>query len=73
MNTTKKGKKQLIFVCSPAYNLSDLSDSTRNMKVPADIACKISETHKPAYHKVLTTGDPTTTVAMFRGHRTLDW
>ena len=57
INTTKKGKKQLIFVWSLAYNLSDLSGPTRNMKVPADIACKIIETHKPPYHdKVLTTG-----------------
>ena len=28
------------------------------MKVPADFACKINETHKPPYHdKVLTTGE----------------
>ncbi len=27
------------------------------MEVPADLACKINETHKPPYHdKVLTTG-----------------
>ena len=56
INITKKEKKQLIFVWSLAYNLSDLSGPTRNMKVPADLACKIIETHKPPYHdKVLTT------------------
>ena len=44
-----------MFVRSLAYNLSDLSGPIRNMKVPADIACKINETHKPPYHdKVLT-------------------
>ena len=38
-------------------NLPDLSGPTRKMNVPADIACKINETHKPLYHdKVLTTG-----------------
>ena len=47
INTTKKEKKQLIFVWFLAYNLSDLSGPTRNMKVPSDIACKINETHKP--------------------------
>ena len=58
INTTNKGKKQLIFVWSIVYNLSDLSGPTRNMKVPADIACKINKTHKPPYHdKVLTTGE----------------
>ena len=47
INETKKVKKQLIFFWSLAYNMSDLSGPTRNMKVPADIACKINETHKP--------------------------
>ncbi len=41
INITKKEKKQLIFVWSLAYNLSDLSGPTRNIKVPADLACKI--------------------------------
>ena len=45
--TTKKGKKQLIFVWFLVYNLSDLSGPTRNMKIPADLACKIKEIHKP--------------------------
>ena len=59
INITKREKKQLIFVWSLAYNLSDLSGpTTRQMKVPAELACKINETHKPLYHeKVLTTGD----------------
>ena len=57
INITKK-EKQLIFVWSLAYNLSGLGGPTRNMKVPADLACKIIETHKPPYHdKVLTTGE----------------
>ena len=51
-------KKLLIFVWSLAYNLSDFSGPTRNMKVPADIACRINKIHKPPYHgKVLTTGE----------------
>ena len=58
IKTTKEGKKQFILVWYLAYNLSDLSDPTRNMKVPADLACKINETHKPPYHdNVLTTGE----------------
>ena len=31
--STKKGMMQLIFVWSLDYNLSDLSDPTRNMKI----------------------------------------
>ena len=59
-NITKRGKKHLIFVWSLAYNLSDLSGPTRNMKVQADLACQIIETHKPPTpyrDKVLTTGE----------------
>ena len=59
LNTTKKGKKQFIFVWSLAYNLSTLSGPTRNMKVPADLACNINETHNP----------PTTTRCLHVYHR----
>ena len=40
------------------------------MKVPADIACKIIETHKPLYHdKVLTTGENDDgTATLNKGH-----
>ena len=43
INKTKKEKKQLLFVWTLTYNLSNFSGSTRNMKVPASIACKIIE------------------------------
>ena len=41
----KKRKKQLFFVWSLAYKLSDLGGPTMNTKVPAGVACKIVETH----------------------------
>ena len=50
INKTKKEKKHLFFVWSLDHNLSDLSGPTctkSNMKAPADIACKMIETHKP--------------------------
>ena len=43
----KKEKNQLLFVWSLSYNLSDFSSFTMNIKVPAIIAYKIIETHKP--------------------------
>ena len=56
INKTKKEKKQLLFVMCMTYNLSDLNGPTRNMKVPAGIACKIIETRKP-YHDAIDTGE----------------
>ena len=59
INTTKKGTKQIICVWYLDCNLFDLNGHTRNMEVPADLACKINITHKPPYNdKVLTTGEP---------------
>ena len=45
INITKKEKKQLIFVWSLAYNLSNLSGPTRNIKVPVNLACQTNKTH----------------------------
>ena len=45
INITKKEKKQLIFVWSLSYNMSDLSGPTTNKNVTANLACKIIETH----------------------------
>ena len=62
INTTKKGKKQLIFIGCLAYNMSDLSGPTRNMQFPVVLACKINKTHKPplprqgANHRGVDTG-----------------
>ncbi len=54
INTPKKEKKQLIFVWSLAYNLSDLSGPTRNMKVPDDLACRSTKhTRQGAYRRVV--------------------
>ena len=44
---TKLKRKQLLFVWSLAYNMSNLSDPFRNMRYPVGLACKIIKTHKP--------------------------
>ena len=51
LGKTKTQKIQLLFVWSLTYTQPKLSDPTRNMQVPACIACKIIETHKPPNHE----------------------